>query len=230
MRQLGTVPQAFHDAAGAILGNALYVFGGGAAQSSASVQRFDFATSTGRVVASLPRALSDVAAAQTADGVYLVGGYDGHVPRAEIYRTRDGTHFTLVARLPVGLRYPAVAALGTRIVIAGGTAAGGASDRVFVLDTQTDRVRRLDRLPAAVAHAQAFALGGAVYVAGGLDANGNLTGSALRIDPVSGRIQRVAGSLPVADGATATLPGSVLVVGGAGAAGTTGAVRRISLG
>jgi N-acetylneuraminic acid mutarotase len=228
LRMLGTVPQAFHDAAGAIIGNALYVFGGGAAQSSASVQRFDFATSAGRVVASLPRALSDIAAAQTAGGVFLVGGYDGHAPRSEIYRTTDGTHFTLVARLPVGLRYPAVAALGPAIVIAGGTSPGGASNQVFVLDTQTGSVRRLGRLPTAVAHAQAFTLGGAVYVAGGVDANGNVTGSLLRIDPSSGRIERVAGSVPVRDGATVALPGSALVVGGATAAGTTAAVRRIS--
>ena len=228
LRSLGTVPQAFHDAAGAIIGNALYVFGGGAAQSSASVQRFDFATSSSSVVANLPRALSDIAAAQTARGVFLVGGYDGHVPRSEIYRTTDGTHFTLVARLPIGLRYPAVAALGSGIVIAGGTSPGGASSQVFVLDTQTHRVRQLGRLPAPVAHAQAFTLGGAVYVAGGVDANGNVTGSLLRIDPGSGRIGPVAGSLPVSDGATVTLPAAALVVGGASAAGTTAAVRRIS--
>ena len=59
-----------------------------------------------RIVASLPRALSDIAAAQTPDGVFLVGGYDGRAPRPEIYRTRDGTHFALVARLPSGFATP----------------------------------------------------------------------------------------------------------------------------
>jgi len=228
LHSLGTVPQAFHDAAGAILGNALYVFGGGAAQSSASVQRFDLGTNTGRVVAALPRALSDIAAAQVAGGVYLVGGYDGHAPRAEIYRTRDGTHFTLVARLPLGLRYPAVAALGTQVVIAGGTSATGASNRVFVLDTRTGVVRQLGRLPAPVAHAQAFALGGTVYVAGGVDANGNVTPSVTQIDPGSGRIAAVRGSVPVSDGATVELPTSALVIGGANASGASGTIRRIS--
>ncbi len=230
LRPLGSLPQPFHDAAGAILGNALYVFGGGAAQSSASVQRFDLGTGTGRVVAGLPRALSDLASAQTGDGVFLVGGYDGHAPQSEIYRTTDGTQFTPFARLPVGLRYPAVAAVGTKIVIAGGTSASGASDRVFVLDTQTGRIRRLGRLPAAVAHAQALPLGGAVYVAGGVGANGRAAGSVVRVDLVTGRIQRVDGSLPVRDGAVAALPGSALVVGGAGPAGTTAVVRRVSAG
>jgi N-acetylneuraminic acid mutarotase len=222
------VPQPFHDAAGAILGNALYVFGGGAAQSSASVQRFDLGARTGKVVAQLPRALSDISAAQTPVGVFLVGGYDGRVPRREIYRTTDGTHFTLVARLPLGLRYPAVAALGTSVVIAGGTSPGGASDRVFVLDTGTGHVRQLGQLPAPVAHAQAFTLGGAVFVAGGVDANGNVVGSATRIDPVSGRIGSVPGSVPVSDAATVALRGTVLVIGGATAAGTTAEVRRVS--
>lgn len=227
LTSLGTVPQAFHDAAGAVLGNGLYVFGGGAASSSASVQRFDLSSHTGAVVASLPRPLSDVAAAQTASGVYLVGGYDGIAPRREIYRTTDGTHFTLVGRLPVGLRYPAVAALGTTVVIAGGTAAGGASSAVYLLDTQTNRVRLAGRLPAARAHAQAFALGGAVYVAGGVDASGAITGTVTRIDPATGRIAAVAGAVAVSDAATVGLPTSALLVGGVTSAGTTGTVRRL---
>ncbi|HEX4526873.1 MAG TPA: hypothetical protein VH108_09070 [Gaiellaceae bacterium] len=230
LSSLGTVAQAFHDAAGAIIGNALYVFGGGAAQSSSSVQRFDLGTNTGRIVAHLSRALSDIAAAQTSAGVFLVGGFDGRIPRSEIYRTTDGMHFVLVARLPVGLRYPAVAALGSKIVIAGGMSPSGASSNVFVLDSQTGRLRRLGRLPVAVAHAQAFTLGGVVYIGGGVDGNGTVTSSVTRIDPASGRIARVAGSVPVSDAATVALPGAALVIGGATATGTTGAVRRVTAG
>jgi hypothetical protein len=230
LSSLGTVPQAFHDAAGAILGNALYVFGGGAAQSSASVQRFDLVTRTGRVVTTLPRALSDIAAASTPTGTYLVGGFDARVPRPEIYRTTDGTHFTLVARLPVGLRYPTVAALGTNVVIAGGTSPTGPSDKVYVLDTRTDNLRLLGRLPAAIAHAQAATVGGAVYVVGGVDTSGHVSGAITRIDTGSRRIVRIAGAVPVRDAATVVLPGSALLIGGATPAGTTGSVLRLSLG
>jgi hypothetical protein len=226
---LGRVPQSFHDAAGAILGNNLFVFGGGAAQASPAVQRFDLATRQGSVVASLPRALSDIAAASTSTGVYLVGGYDAHVPRREIYRTTDGTHFTLVANLPVGLRYPAVANIGNDIVIAGGTASSGASDAVYALDVTTNKVRLVGRLPAPVAHAQAFTIGGAVYVAGGVDAANRVTGAITKIEPGSRRIVRVAGALPLSDAATVELPGSALVVGGATSAGPTGAVRRLAV-
>lgn len=227
LTSLGSVPQPFHDAAGAILGNNLFVFGGGAAQASSTVQRFDLATGRGSIVANLPHALSDIAAALTSSGVYLVGGYDAHVPRREIYRTTDGTHFTLVARLPVGLRYPAVAALGSTVVIAGGTSPSGASDAVYTLDTATSKVRLLGRLAAPTAHAQAFSLGGSVYVAGGVDGTGNVTGAVTKIDPASRRIVSVAGALPVRDAGTVELPGSALVIGGASPAGTTGAVRRL---
>lgn len=226
LTSLGSVPQAFHDAAGAVIGGSLYVFGGGAATSSSAVQRFDLATHASSVVAQLPHPLSDVAAAQTPNGVFLVGGYDGHVPRREIYRTRDGVHFTRVATLPVGLRYPAVAAVGSTVVIAGGTSPSGASDRVFTLDTGTGALTTLGRLPTAVADAQAFALGNAVYVGGGTDAGGNVTSTVYRIDLATHRIASAAASLPVRNGATVSLGGSALVIGGATSAGTTAAVRR----
>ena len=101
-----------------------------------AVQRFDLATHTAKIVARLPRPLSDIASASTPDGVYLVGGYDGHIPRREIYRTSDGIHFHEVALLPVGLRYPAVAALGDTVVIAGGTSIAGASDSIYLFNTK----------------------------------------------------------------------------------------------
>ena len=212
LTSLGSVPQPFHDAAGAVIGNALYVFGGGDATSSSAVQRFDLATHASSVVAHLAHPLSDVAAAQTPDGVFLVGGYDGHVPRREIWRTRDGVHFTRVAMLPVGLRYPAVTAVGSTVYVA-----GGASSRVFAFDTSTGTLRSAGSLPVPTADAQAFTLGGKAYVAGGT------SGAIYRLGPVT----RV-GSLPVSNGAAVSLPGSALVIGGHTAAGTTAAVRRVS--
>ena len=227
LTSLGSVPEAFHDAAGAILGRALFVFGGGSATSSSAVQRFSLTTHASQVASHLPRPLSDIASAATPDGVFLVGGFDGHAPRAEIYRTVDGLHFSLAARLPVGLRYPAVAAVGRHLVIAGGASAHGPSDRVFDVDTTTGRLRMLGRLPRSVAHAEAFRLGSSVYVAGGVDGTGSVTGGVFQIDPTTGRIAPVAGSVPVRDAAAVAVGGSVLIVGGATTAGTTGAVLRV---
>jgi N-acetylneuraminic acid mutarotase len=229
LTSLGSLPQVFHDAAGAVIGRALYVFGGGAAASSSAVQRFDLGSRTSAVVARLPHPLSDVASAATADSVYLVGGYDGQTPRREIYRTRDGVHFRQVATLPVGLRYPAVAAAGHDVVIAGGTAASGAVRSVFLLDTRTNRLSSFGRLPAATAHAEAFAVGGNVYVGGGVDAAGQESGSISMIDLAHRRIVRVAGTIPVHDAATVVLGRSVWILGGATSAGITGTVRRLTV-
>jgi hypothetical protein len=112
-------------------------------------------------------------------------------------------------------------------VIAGGTASSGATDAVYVLDTTTSKVRMLGRLPAPTAHAQAFALGGSVYVAGGVDASGNVTGAVTKIVAATRSIVTVPGALPVSDAGTVELSSSVLVIGGASAAGATGAVRRL---
>ena len=230
LTSLGTVRQPFHDAAGAVIGNDLFIFGGGEAQSSANVQRFNLGVHTSQAVAKLPRALSDLAAATTSNGVYLIGGYDGHTPRREIYHTIDGTHFSLTATLPVGLRYPAVAALGANVVIAGGVSPSGVMGEVYLLNTTTATLRLLGGLPAPVAHAEAFAIGNAVYIAGGIDAAGHITAAITKIEPASDQIIRVPGAVPVSDAATVAADGSELVVGGVTSGGATSAVRRLALG
>jgi hypothetical protein len=203
---LGTVPQPFHDAAGAIIGAKLLVFGGGASRSSAVVQAFDLRSRRGAVVSQLPRPLSDLASATVGGTVYLVGGYDGVRPRAEIYQTTDGLHFRLTASLPSGVRYPAVAAVGTTLVIAGGATARGLSANVYVLDTTTNRLRLLGRLATPVAHASALTLGGKVYVVG--------TAGIGRIDVVSGTIDSIAGHVPVSDAGAVVLGKRGLLIGG----------------
>jgi hypothetical protein len=218
LTQLGAVPQPFHDAAGAMLGHRLVVFGGGAARSSGAIQAFDLRTRRGAVIGQLPHALSDLASAQNATSVYLVGGYDGIRPRPEIYRTTDGVHLHVVGRLPTGLRYPAVALDGSALVVAGGISNTGPSSAVYAFDTASGRSRMLGRLPRATAHAMALDLAGAVYVVGGTPR------IAARIDPATGSITAVVAHLPLSDSAAVTIAADHgLLLGGtiAGAA-TTG--------
>ena len=203
---LGSLPVAFHDAAGALIGDALYVFGGGAASSSSTVQRFNLETGRGSVVAHLPRPLSDLESAVTPNGVYLIGGYDGVSGRREIYRTRDGTHFILAARLPQPARYAAVAALGNTVVIANGTG-------VYALGS---KLRRVGTLPTQANGDAAFALGGHVYVAGS---------SVYRVYP--GPVERVVASIPVSNAGTAMSRDNAWIIGGSTGSGTTAAVRRV---
>ncbi len=191
--QLGTLPRPFHDAAGAILGRTLFVFGGGSAISTSTVQTFDLSTGRGQVVGSLPIPLSDLVSTTVGKAVYLVGGFDGRAPRREIYRTLDGHRFAVAGRLPIGLRYPAVASVDGKIVIAGGVSARGTSAAVYVFDPSNHRMTLLGDLPKPVAHAAAFSSGGDVYVLGGVDSTGAVVGSITEIDPRTRRILRVRG-------------------------------------
>jgi hypothetical protein len=212
--RLGSVPHAFHDAAGAAIGGRLFVFGGGAAASSAAVQAFDLRTHRGAVVAHLPRPLSDLASARDGNAVYVVGGYDGHRPRPEIYRTTDGRHFTLVARLPIGLRYPAVTVVDHTLVVAGGIAAGGASASVYALALPQGRVRHIADLPRGRGHAAAIPFGTTVYIVGGIDASGRTVANVMTLNAATGRVSPAAGSALVSDAATVVVGTTGFIIGG----------------
>jgi len=215
----GHVAQAFHDAAGGVLGGRLFVFAGGTAQTSATVQSFDPATGGSRVDGRTPRPLSDLSSAEVAGTVYLIAGFDGVGPQRTIYSTRDGTRFHVAGTLPVGLRYAAVATWGGDVVVAGGVTNTGLSRRIFVFDPSVGTVRATGRLPYPLAHAAAFALGGAVYVIGGRDAAGHAVRDIVRIDPGLGSARRI-GRLPAAisDCAAVVVAGQAWLFGGERAA------------
>jgi outer membrane protein assembly factor BamB len=215
LSSLGALPLPFHDAAGAMIGGRLIAFGGGASTSSDAVQAFDPTSRRSSIIAHLPRPLSDLAAAQLGDATYLVGGFDGHAPRPEILATRDGRHFTLAARLPLGLRYPAVAAVAGKILIAGGQSATGLSTAVYAFDPTSGRVDLLTRLPAAVGHAAALVRGSTLYILGGTDASGAPTGAITTVDlstHVVAQLGRTIG--PLADAASAQLGATTFLIGG----------------
>jgi len=214
--RLGTVPQAFHDAAAAAIGTRLFVFGGGSAESTATVQSFDLRSRQGRIAGRLPIALSDLASVTIGGTVYLVGGWNGVHPQPTIWATTDGVHFRRAGALPVGLRYPAVAALAGTIVIAGGQdAAGAPTSSVFVFDPSRGTVKRIGSLPAPVSQAAAVAGGKDVFVLGGRDAAGNAVATVTAIDPVSGAIvPGPALPTPVADAAAAAAQQESFLIGG----------------
>jgi outer membrane protein assembly factor BamB len=212
---LGAMPNAFHDAAGAMIGGRLFVFGGGSSSGTDLVQAFDPVTGTASVAGHLPRPLSDLAAATIGGTVYLVGGYDSHVPRSEIYATTDGKTFRVVGHLPLGLRYAAVSASGTRIIIAGGQSATGPVATVSLFDTTNGSVSRVGALPEPVAHASAFTISGTVFVAGGLNSGGAAVAGVTSIDPTTGAIHRETPlRQPVSDAGTVSGPNGALLIGG----------------
>jgi DNA-binding beta-propeller fold protein YncE len=136
---------------------------------------------------------------------YLVGGYDGTTDRPSVLATGDGRHFRTAARLPVPVRYAAVAALGTQIWVFGGRTANGPTSAVQRIDSGSGRASVVGHLPRPVEGASAVTLDGQIYVAGGRVAAGpgagasaslTTSGSVLILAPGTGRLSP-AGQLPV---------------------------------
>ena len=215
LTELGSVPQAFHDAAGAILGRNVLVFAGGPVTGTNVVQSFDLRSKQGRVTSHLPRALSDLSAAVVGGKIYLVGGYDGVAAQRTIYETSDGRTFRVAGRLPVGLRYPAVTTVGNAVLIAGGESSKGPVPTVYRFDPSTRKIRVLARLPVPLGHAAAFAFRTDFYVAGGRDRGDRALRSVYVVDSLRGRV-RAMPPLPtaVADAGAARVGGNVWLVGG----------------
>ncbi len=227
-----------HDAASAVLGGRLLVFGGGTQVSGANVQRPGPAGGT--VYGALPAPRSDLLAVMRGRTIYLVGGHGVSAYDRSVLATTDGRHFRVVARLRLPVRYPAAVLSGTDLWIFGGLTPGGPVSAVQRVDLRTGRARLEGRLPRPLAAAAAFSLGGAIYVAGGLTSgsSGRAGGSAplitssavLRFDP-AGPSFATAGRLPVPDAhsAVAVAGGVAYLVGGVDGSRTLGAVTNFRL-
>jgi DNA-binding beta-propeller fold protein YncE len=222
----GSLPSVRHDAAAAALGGATYVFGGG----DATHQLDEIVKVGSGVVGRLPQPASDVAAAVIGRTAYVVGGYTGTQWLNTILAWRPGQRPRVVARVPVALRYAAVAAANGKLVIAGGSIPSGTATRaVLTFDPASGRVRQIAQLPARTTHAAAAAIGSTVYVIGGRGTSvGTPTRRIVAVDPLTGKLQ-YAGALatPRSDLAAVAVGKKILLVGGRGAGGTTQTVAEL---
>lgn len=165
-RVAGRLAVATHDAGGALLGSRPFVFGGGSVSSTGAVQ----SGRPGRALVTagrLPGVRSDLSAVTLGGRAYLVGGYSGTRYYSAVLATADGRRFRVAARLPVPVRYPAVAALGSRIWVFGGQTPSGITSTIQRVDPASGQATVVGQLPAPLAHATGFTLGGRVFVAGG---------------------------------------------------------------
>ena len=134
-RRVGALPVPVHDVGAAALGGRLYVFGGGSA--AGPTDRITAVTPSGRV-----------AHRRTAAG-RAVGQRGGHARRDRLRHRRrcrvgrrcarctptgPGAPLRRVATLPHALRYAAAAAVGGRLLVAGGTDGTTARDEILSVD------------------------------------------------------------------------------------------------
>jgi hypothetical protein len=210
---LGSLSQATHDAAGAVINGAFMVFGGGEAHTIDAVQSIA-AGQPSRVVSHLPQPRSDVVSATVDEHTYLLGGYDGTRATAAVLDTTDGVHFTTLTKLPTPVRYAAVAVTGRQIWLFGGEAAGGDTTDVQLIDLGGRTAKVAGHLPRPLAHAAALAVAGHVVLAGGR-LSGRPTDQTSLFDPRT--IQFSAGPAlpkPVLDAAPIVIGDTGYLIGG----------------
>ena len=205
LQVVGHLPQPTHDAAAARLGNVVYLFGGGAATSTATIVVFKAGGGKAIHAGTLIEPLSDLGAVAIGGKAYLVGGYTGTQYATAILRYGPATD-TVVARLPRGLRYAGVAAIGRTIYVAGGLTTSGPSRAIYAFPLG-EKVRRIGTLPRPEAHAALAALAGTLYYVGGR--------TILAIDPHTGK-SSIAAHLPrsLSDATATTVAHEIAIAGG----------------
>ena len=223
LSEAGSLTGPLHDAAAALLGERVLVFGGGTETSTDAVQALPApggvvaAGTSAEATGQLPSVRSDLSAVTIGKTAYVLGGYDGSKPIDSVLATSDGSSFTQVARLPAPARYLAVAALGGRIYAFGGeTASGAPSDAIQEVDPRAGTARVVGHLPQALSHASAVVLGGDVYVLGG-EAGGSPLSQIWRFEPEKNTVA-VAGKLPrpISGGGAAVVGSTAYLIGGTG--------------
>lgn len=212
--RLGNLAVATHDVAGAYLGGAPTVFGGGNTSVLSAVQRLG-RDGRWRVAGRLPSPRADLSAAQDGARALVVGGYDGlRSPRA-VLATSGGHRFTTAARLPAGVRYAAVAVVGDTAWVFGGEESDRELGHVYRIDLATGSVRARGRMPRPLGHAAAVVVGDRVLLMGGRTTPDRPTDRMWWFDTVH-RTWRRAGRLPypVADAPTLATPHHAFLLGG----------------
>ena len=224
-----SLPGPQHDAQAATLAGRTYAFGGGYLSELDHIVSYDPRSNAVTAAGTLPRPASDVAVTESGGSAYIVGGFDGSNWLDWILAWRPGSAPRIVARLPVGLRYAAVAAAGRDLLIIGGSTPSGASNAIFRFDPTSGAVNEIGRLRSPVTHAGAAAVHDTVYLVGGRgESIDTPTAQVWAINPETGRL-RLAGRLPqpLSDAGVTAVGDAIIVAGGHTAAGAQSAVGEL---
>jgi len=179
LTHVGNLTAGLHDSSGAVIDGNDVTFGGGAPATVATVQAVATPGPTGpasiptaTVTGGLPEPRSDSSTVTVGTTTYIVGGYDGTNPDPTVLATTDGHTFSSVARLPLPVRYPAVAAVGGLVYVFGGEAVTGADagrpvSAVQMVDPAHHHASVIGHMPIPLDGASAVTIGTQIYVAGG---------------------------------------------------------------
>ena len=242
LRLAATLASGVKDASGLALRGQDVVFGGAGPSPTSAVQTFTVPSSgaahgtagTGATTAtavaaaatgSMPGPRAGSGAVKVGATAYVVGGYDGAAPDAQILATNDASTFRVAGTLPLPVRNPAVAAVGGQIYVFGGEAlvqagpaAPSGASKASGKQARHQTVPTVGR--AANGRSRASSTSSTTAAVHTSPSWGPVA-DIQRFDPASGKAT-VVGHLPTAvEGAVAvTLDGHIYVAGGRGPAGT----------
>lgn len=211
----GKLATPVHDAAGAAYQGGLYVYAGGAASEVAAVQKA-VPGGTSVTAGALPEPRSDLVTVQVGGKVVAIGGYNGHRTLADILVSTDGVHFTVLAKLPVPVRYPAAVVHGGQIWVYGGDVGLKPVDVIQRIDLTAGTATVVGHLPEPISHQAGLVFGSSVWLAGGVTPSGT-SGRLWRSDDGLAFVSGGALPAPRSDAGVAMLNGVGYLVGGEGA-------------
>jgi hypothetical protein len=213
-RQVGTLAQPVHDAAGALIGGNLFVFGGGAQTTTAAVQEVVASSGHGRVVGQLPTPRSDLSAAGLGGRTILLGGYTGSSLATATLSTTNGKSVAKLGALPLPVRYGAAVSDGHQVWVFGGASGTRPVDDIQRID-RSGASRVVGHLPHPLTEATALDVAGTILVAGGRTSPTTISDVVYAFDPATGQVRSVAHlAVPVADAGGVVMNGKGYLVGG----------------
>ena len=208
-----TQPEQNHSAVA--IGERILLYGGGERSGLRDIQEYK-GTGNAEVAGQLEVGRFGHAAIMAGGRVIIVGGSDGLADQTEILASADGVTFTAIGNLPVGLRYPAVAAFNNKVYVFGGEVNDKPVDTIYAIDPANGKVTEPAKLERPLSHAAAFVVNGGVFFAGG-KTNQGLTDFIWRFDPLPATPRFLfVGKLPraISDAAVVTVGSKVFLAGG----------------
>lgn len=217
--------EATEVSAAAIDGKVYAVCGLAAAGSTNALFVYDPVVDRWRRGAPLPVAGADHCNVAAAAGkLYLLGGL-GALNGETFEYDPVSDRWQLVGRMPTARGASGVAAIGTKIYVAGGLAAGGSVSTFEVFDTVTRQWARLPDMPTARDHLTAQAEGGKFYAVSGRV--GDVLPANEEYDPGTNAWRRRA-PIPTPRGGlgSGVIGGKIQVLGGEGPSATPAGTYR----
>jgi hypothetical protein len=170
------------------IGQTVYVIGGETGSTPTdTILRLD--PGAGKLVSggTFEEPLAEAGVAARGGSAYLVGGWTGTQVATAVLRFTPPNTVDLIARLPDGVRSPAVFLLRHTLYVAGGLSGSGLSRAVYAVDVGSGAVTALGKLPDAVDRAVLVSHGTKLYLLGGRTSSGDPSHMVVSIDPATGR-------------------------------------------